>query len=175
MESTINREKFHGKFAAIFNDEASANEARKLLMQKGSFSAGQINIVRPHDRAAGHKIEPETSAIGKVLLTSHVVFGGMGLILGLLIASLTSTFGPTFAQSSPLLTHLALGLIGLFLGLIVAGAVSLRPDHDPLITKTLEACEHDQWAVIVQTKEFEDNERARQLLKPVAVSVTETL
>jgi len=175
MDTAINEEKYHSKFTAIFNDQAAANNARKMLIEEGNFTAAQINIVRPHDAQAGHKIEPETNAIGKLLMKSHVAFGGLGLILCLILASLTSGFGPTFVQSSPLLAHLALGTIGVFLGLIVAGVVSLRPDHDPLITQTLEACEHDQWAVIVQTKQHEDNKRARQLLKPVAVSVTETL
>lgn len=175
MDMSIKQEKYHGKLAAIFNDEHAANAARKKLIAEAHFTARQINIVRPHDSQAGHKIEPETKAIGNVLLTSHLVFGGIGLILGLIIASLTSVIGPTFAQSSPLLTHLALAIIGLFLGLIVGGAISLRPDHDPLITKTLEACEHDQWALIVQTTHHDEQEKAQQLLQPIAVSITETL
>lgn len=175
MDISIHQEKYHGKVAAIFDDERAAKAAKSRLIENGHFSSRQVNIVKPHDHYAGHKIEPETEAIGKVMLSLHLIFGGIGIILGLMIAGLTSMMGPTFAQSSPLLTHLALALIGLFLGLIVAGAISLRPDHDPLITKTLEACEHDQWAVIVQTKHHDEQDKAQQLLHPIAVSMTETL
>lgn len=174
MQFSINKEKFHSKVAGIFNDEMTANSAKETLIDYGHFTERHINIIEPNDDNAGHKIEPETQAIGDVLGRSHFICGSMGLLAGLLLASLLSSIGPLFAQFSPLLTHLALGIIGTFVGLLIAGVIALRPDHDPLINDAIEATQQNKWALIVQAKERGDRQRARQLLQPIAVSVTET-
>ncbi len=174
MFATINKEKYHSKVAGIFNDESTTHSAKETLIDYGHFTERHINIITPHDNDAGHKIEPETHAIGKLISQSHFLFGSIGFLFGLLLASLLSSVGPTFAQSSPMLTHMALAIIGIFLGFIIAGVISLRPDHDPLINDAIEATQQNKWALIVQAEESGDRQRARQLLQPIAVSVSET-
>ncbi len=83
--------------------------------------------------------------------------------------------GPTYTQDSPLPTYLALSFFGLLIGLMVAGAVSLRPDHDPLINETLEASHHHRWTVIVQTDDRESSHKAKEILETNAVTVKETI
>ena len=83
--------------------------------------------------------------------------------------------GPTFTQDSPLPTYLALSFFGLLIGLMLAGAVTLRPDHDPLINETIDASHHQKWTVIVQTDDRETTDRAKQILETKAESVRETI
>lgn len=170
----INPEIKPHKIAAIFDDADRAEQAENTLIDSAHFNRSDVQLIKPGDPSVKDKLEPETSAIGKTLINTHLIFGGMGLLLGFVLASIVSTIGPTFAQSSPVLTYLALGMIGSFFGLFVAGAVTLRPDHDPLINETVEATRNNQWALVVQARDRGDQKRARQLLKPIAISVTDT-
>lgn len=170
----INQEKRSRKIAAIFDDGAKAEQAEETLINYGHFNSKDVKLIQPGDKRIRQKLEPETGAIGKTLLISHFIFGGLGLVLGLVIAAIVTTIGPVFAQSSPLLTYLALAIVGTFFGLFVAGLITLRPDHDPLINETIEASRHNKWAIVVHTHNHGDQQRARQLLQPVAVSVTDT-
>jgi hypothetical protein len=170
----FNREHRPHKIAAVFDDKTNAQEAEETLVSYAHFNPKDVSIIQPGDDHIRQKLEPEPTAIGRNLFLSHMALGGIGLLVGLLLAFIIITQGPQFAESSPGLTFFALGLVGLFIGLFAAGAFSLRPDHDPLINDTIEASRHKQWAVIVQARDRGDQQRARQLLNPVAVSVTDT-
>lgn len=167
-------EKRPHKIAAIFDQQKKASEAKETLVDYGHFAQRDVKLIYPNDEHAADKLEPETREIGATLFSSHIILGAAGTVIGLIVATLVSLFGPPFAQSSPYLLHLALGMVGLFFGLFVAGAVTLRPDHDPLINETMEASRQNLWTVIVQARDRGDQQRARQLLMPAAVSVTDT-
>lgn len=168
-------EKHPAKVAGIFKTEDDARTARKALMDKGKFASKVINVVKPEDPNLSKKIEPESHGIAKTILKSHGVLGIVGLFAGFILASILVAAGPTFAQSSPLPTYLALGFFGLLLGLMVAGAITLRPDHDPLINETIEASHQQQWTVIVQTDDRDAVHKAKEILETYAVSVKETI
>jgi hypothetical protein len=174
MFKSLIPEKRPHKIAAIFDQQKKAREAEETLVDYGHFDQRDVMLIHPNDEHAADKLEPETREIGSTLFSSHIILGAAGAIVGLVIATLVSLFGPPFAQSSPYLLHLALGMVGLFFGLFVAGAITLRPDHDPLINETMDASRRSLWAVIVQAKDRGDQQRARQLLMPAAISVTDT-
>lgn len=170
----INLEKRPHKIAGIFDVEDKATHAEESLIEQGHFQTSEVQLLKPGDTHLQDRLEPETKAIGKELIIWHYLFGAAGLIAGLVVAAIVITAGPTFAQSSPLLTYLALGIVGTFFGMFVAGAFTLRPDHDPLINETIEATKANKWAVVVQARDRDDLQRARQLLSPAAVSVIDT-
>lgn len=171
----MNLEKRPHTVAGIFETEQTAKHAEESLIDQGHFQSAEVQLLKPGDTHLQDRLEPETKAIGKELILSHYVLGAVGLLAGVIIAAVVTTIGPTFTQSSPLLTYLALGMVGAFIGLIAAGAFTLRPDHDPLINETIEATKANKWAVIVQARDRDDQQRARQLLSPTAISVIDTL
>lgn len=171
---SLNPEARPHKIAAVFEQHNAAKAAHHTLIDYGHFDKKDVDIIAPGDNEARDKIEPETQAIGQTLFVSHLLLGGIGAAVGIAVALLLINIGPLFAQSSPILTLLTLSLMGSFFGLFVAGLVTLRPDHDPLINETLAAIRENKWAVIVQAKDSGDQQRAWQLLQPVAVSVTDT-
>ncbi len=175
MEANVIDEKHPAKVAAIFNNEAEAKRAEQDLINEGKFASKLINIVKPNDSDISKKIEPDNRGIVGTLLKSHIILGVVGILVGFILAAILVAAGPTFAQSSPIRTYLALGFFGLMIGMMLAGAVSLRPDHDPLITKTIEANEHDEWTVIVQTDDREAVNLAKKILKNKSQSVRETI
>ena len=163
------------KVAAVFNNEAEARAAREELMNDGNFNAKAVNIVTPGDGNLSKKIQPESKGIAGTIIKSHGILGVVGLLAGLIAASILIAAGPTFTQSSPPLTYFALGFVGLLIGMMIAGAITLRPDHDPLTNKTINASQQHQWTVIVQTNDRDSNQLAKQILQNKAQSVSETI
>lgn len=175
MAVNVIDEQHPAKVAAVFNSEAEANRARQDLINEGKFANRLISVVEPDDSDLSKKIEPESQGIARTIIKSHGVLGVVGLFAGLIAASILVAAGPTFTQDSPLPTYLALSFFGLLIGLMIAGAVTLRPDHDPLINETIEASQHQQWTVIVQTDDRDATNLAKQILQNKAQSVRETI
>ena len=174
MDMQINQESKPSKLAAVFDDEQKALEAKQTLVNDGHFKQQDIEMIQPKDNHTSEKIEPESKAIARFITRSHFIFGGIGLLVGLAIASALVASGPMMTQSSPLYTYIALAIVGTFVGMLLAGLVSLRPDHDPLINDTVSAKRHNLWTLIVQTDGRKNLKKAHQLMHPTAVSVTET-
>ncbi len=173
MEVEIQDEKHTGRVAAVYGDKDSANAAKQKLIDNG-ISSALISIVKPNDSNISRKIEPESHGIAKTIVKSHGWLGLIGMILGVLIAAVLVAIGPEMTQSSPLFTYLVFIFFGLTFGMMLAGVISLRPDHDPLITKTVEASHENHWTVIVQTDEQEEIDLVKQLLEDSAISTSET-
>ena len=175
MAVNVIDEQHPAKVAGVFNNETEARKAREELISAGAFASDNIEIVEPEDQDLSSKIEPESLGIAKTIIKSHGVLGVVGLFAGLILASILVAAGPVFAQDSPFATYFALGFVGFLMGMMVAGAITLRPDHDPLINETIEASQHQQWAVIVQTDARDANQLAKHILRNKAESVRETL
>lgn len=154
-------EKFPHKVSAEYNDQLSADLAVQSLVDNTELPRKQIYVVQPHDPNMSRKIEPEVKGIARTLLKSHIVLGVGGFLLGLLVAALLVTLGPAMTRSSPLLTFIALGFLFPSVGLILAGLVSLRPDHDHLITKTRIATDASRWTVIAHCDSYEQLTRVK--------------
>lgn len=175
MNIELSEENKASKVAAVFESEQQALDARQILLNDDDLNQLNFEIVRPKDKHISEKIEPESKAIIKFITRSHWVLGGLGLVIGLVVASALALIGPEMTQSSPMYTYLAFAIIGTFLGLLIAGVVSLRPDHDPLITQTMTASQQNQWTLIIQTEDQEKLTKVYEMMESISASVTKTL
>jgi hypothetical protein len=175
MKLKVIDERHPGKVAGVYDHESNAHEAMKLLREVGGFSAEEVDLIAPNDAHFGSKVEPDDKGIGRGLLGSHIIFGGGGLILGLILATFLSLYGPVLTTSSPVMVFISMATLGTFAGLLVAGLISLRPDHDELINDTRHATNHNQWTVVVQIKDDSQKDHAKQLMQGSAVSISDTL
>lgn len=164
-------ESFPSKVCAIYASRKDAEEATHKLITEGNFSSDQIKIANPGDVAIDRKIEPERRGIALTLLKSHLILGGLFLILGVVIATFLSFYGVPATRASPMMTYIAVILISLFIGLILAGLISLRPDHDILIYKAEKAAETDKWTVIVHCKNRREINRAKTCVEASAATL----
>lgn len=174
MEVEIQDEKHTGRVAAVYGDEVSANAAKQKLIDNG-ISRSVISIVKPEDKSISRKIEPESQNIYKTIIKSHGWLGLIGAIIGIVIATGLVTAGPEMTQSNPIYTYFVFIFFGVVFGMMIAGAISIRPDHDPLITKTVEASHEQHWTLIVQTDDRDEIDRIKTLLEDSALSTSETI
>lgn len=175
MAVNVIDEQYPAKVAVIFNSEAEAHAARDELVSKANFSGAAINIITPNDGNLSEKIEPESEGIARTIIKSHGILGVVGLLAGLIAASILVAAGPIFTQDSPFATYFTLGFVGLLIGMMLAGAITLRPDHDPLINETIQASQNHQWTVIVQTHDRQATNQVKELLQNKAESIRETI
>lgn len=175
MEASITEEKNPSRISAIFNNEAEAKKAQTLLIDSGGFADNKINIIRPHDDDISKKLEPETGGVKRTIYKSHVVLGIVGIIVGLVLAAVVQLIGPDFMSGRTPTIYAIFAMIFGMLGLMLAGLISLRPDHDPVTTHVVEAVQEGKWALILQTHNKDEADRAAVLLKPVAHTIHESL
>lgn len=175
MKIEIIGESRPGMVSGIFRSEADAKRAIESLINEGDFNADHINVISPNDKNFAEKVEPDQSGIARTMVRSHLIFGFIGLLSGLILSAFLALFGPPLTQSSPMFTTIALALICFFIGLIFAGLVTVRPDHDPLIEDTRHAIRSGQWAVVVHTLDRDEMYRAKIVMSGYAESLSETL
>ncbi|MDP2636343.1 MULTISPECIES: ABC transporter permease [unclassified Pseudoalteromonas] len=172
---TSSNEDHATKVAAVFESEEQANRGFETLSQDAQFEQSNINVIAPHDNNFGEKVEPEDKNIGKTLLKTHIVFGVIGLVVGLVISTAFLFIGVGFIQNFVFETYAGISTVTIFIALLVAGLMSIRPDHDPLINNVRKATSTGKWVLIVHTDSGEKTEKAETLLKPFATSISATL
>ncbi|MDO8862987.1 hypothetical protein Q6D67_14855 [Haliea sp. E1-2-M8] len=157
-------EQYPGKVSAEFETRESAESVIAQLAADSGLSQSRVELVVPGDQRLGSKVEPESRGIARTAVKSHLVLGLAFLVLGLAAAWLLVTFGPPLTRSSPVMVFIVLGFFPPLVGLMLAGAITLRPDHEPLISSTRQAAESGRWTVVVHCTEEEQKQRARELL-----------
>jgi len=153
-------ENYSHKISAEFDSRMAADNAAESLKFAG-IPLAQIQVIKPNDPHMARKVEPEMQGIARSLVKAHVMFGLIGLVVGLVTAALLVTIGPAVTRSSPLMTFIALGFLCTVLALLLAGVVSLRPDHDLLIEKARTATNTGRWTVVAHCDSVEQQEQAK--------------
>ncbi|MFY8327465.1 hypothetical protein [Pseudoalteromonas sp. ZZD1] len=174
MATSLNNEEFATKVAGIFDSKDRADNAFSSLSEDKEFEQSNIEIISAHDQRFDEKIEPEDKNIGKTLLKTHLLFGVLGLGVGLIISSVFLFIDVEFMQSFVLETYAGVSTVCIFIALLVAGFVSIRPDHDPLINEVRNATRSGKWVLVVHTDSHKKGNKAKELIKPFATNVTAT-
>ncbi|MFA3791449.1 hypothetical protein AB6T38_10055 [Aliiglaciecola sp. SL4] len=174
MKTNIIQERHPSKLVGVYENETTAKKAAEKLISDAELTNDELAIVSPKDRHFASKIEPETKAVGKTLLASHLMLGLIGMVIGLLVASSLIIAGIQFAVSSPVMLTIATATLGTFMGLLVAGAISLRPDHDSVVNEARDASSYNKWSVVVHAKNKQQIQQAKKVIKNSAVRFAET-
>jgi hypothetical protein len=150
--------------AGIFASGDAARKAATDLHDASRLRQSQIKLLQPHDANLEGKLEPERSGIWRTFKRSHLVLGIAGLVLGLLIALALKLSGVALFDSSPIMASMAIAILGIFGGLLAAGLISMRPDHDVVISKVREASESGQWTVVVHPMDADQVRASAEIL-----------
>lgn len=168
-------ERYPHKVGAVFRTERSARRAMENLILDMQLDRRQIRLIRPGDVGPERKVEPETVGVRETLWRSHLFFGMIGLLVGLGVGAALLASGLAMVRSAPILTLVVLAFFGVSAGLITAGVLTLRPDHDRLVDRAVQAANAGEWMLLVHTAERYEADAAREKLEDTAVEVRETL
>lgn len=167
-------EQYPSKVGAVFASRTAAQQVQDELLAAG-FASEQVHFIAPGDRRLGRKVEPESSGIAGTLARTHVRFGLLGGLVGLLAASAGVWSGQTLLSASPIYAFFVLTFLGAIAGLLLAGLVSLRPDHDPLALMAQRAARTGRWTVIVHVGAGSEQRYARDIFMAASADPVVTL
>ena len=161
--------------AAVFPSKRKVQEVLEIVQEETSVEASQIEIIEAGDPNMSEKLERNSASIGKSMWSSHLLLGSVGLIVGLVAASLLTLFGPALTQQNPLFTFIALISPGIFIGLFIAGLIGLRPDRNQVIQTVRHAVRFGKVALVINLKNSQSSSKVSQLLKQHTDKVVESI
>ena len=151
------------QLASIFTEQEQAKHTISEVIRQTSVAPEQITVISPNDPNFNRKLEGESKELGKMMWYSHLILGGAGLLIGMIVAYVLVEFGPALTQNNPLFTYIAMVSPGIFIGLFVAGLLSLRPDRTEIIDVVREAVRNKRYAVIVNLRKGQPVDTIREL------------
>ena len=161
--------------AAVFPSKRKVQEVLEIVQEETSVEASQIEIIEAGDPNMSEKLERNSASIGKSMWSSHLLLGSVGLVVGLVAASLLTLFGPALTQQNPLFTYIALISPGIFIGLFIAGLIGLRPDRNQVIQTVRHAVRFGKVALVINLKKSQSSSKVSQLLKQHTDKVVESI
>jgi len=173
--NVITSEQASTKLAALFDSEAAASNAAERVCYEAHLKRGQVRMIRPHERHFGRKLEPEEHGIVRTAVRSHLMLGGLGIILGLAVAGILYRQGIEAVVQNPGPAAGAAIFLGAIFGMLLAGLVTARPDHQAVITPVREAVDHGRWALVVHPASPQQCDEAVRALRNSSGEVLRTI
>ncbi|MCU7554307.1 hypothetical protein OCL06_06825 [Alteromonas sp. ASW11-19] len=164
----------HTQVAAVFDSEDQANKSVRKVTSETSVNRDQITVVNPSDQKLSRKLEGPSAPIGKSMWHAHLLLGGAGLVIGLIVAFVLTQFGPALTQQNPLFTYIALISPGLFIGLFIAGLIGLRPDRTEIINTVRHAVREKRFAIVVNLQKHQSVKDVARVLGKYSGKVVES-
>ena len=174
-ETAFSAELSNSKVAAIFADPAAAREAAGRLRQTLQLEEAQVQLIAPGDPRPGRKLEPESQGIFRTMMRAHLRLGLLGAVAGAVVFAVLWAKGIPYIVNSAVMAAAVMVGFGAVAGLFLGGLLTLRPDHDPYITRVYAALEKGRTAVVVHSFSREQNAQALEFLKQFSDEVVATL
>jgi hypothetical protein len=152
------------KVAALFDQAVDARTAAERVVRVGRLPLRRVLIVAPADPAVERKLKAEVGGALSTPVKARVSLGTAGFVLGLLSGWALVLAGVESASASPYYTVALTATFGLIVGLIL-GSMADRPDHAELISQVMEGLGKGQWAVVVNPTNWEQVNRALDVLE----------
>lgn len=161
--------------AAAFDTQEEDERTLKQLQGASDFGSGQLQMVAPFEKDFGRKLEPESQGVARTAAKSHLVLGGIGFGLGILLWIVLFALGMAVIRSSPLLSAIAIIFFLTIAGLLLGGLLTARPDHQTVIQEVKTATEAGKWSIVVHPLSPAQHDAALATLKQRHADTTETL
>lgn len=171
----LSAEKYSTKIEAIFDSREAALDARRRMVMYTTINSSEVRILSSADDDWQRQIEPETKGIFKTIIKSHYRLALVGLFLGWFVGFSMIVANLPAATSSPFLLLVFMSFLGTMIGLLGGGIVSLRPDHDAVISQARKAIDKGKIVLLAHIKSRKEAEKAKRALEPLSQKIVITL
>jgi len=163
------------KVAGIFPDRDAARRAAEELRDLLALEASQLEVLYPGVEGVNRALEPEQAGIFHTILRSHAWLGLAGAAAGIVVFGLLYVLGLPLVLQSAWPAALVLAFFGAIAGMLLGGLVSLRPDHDPYISRVRAGLEAGASAVVVHAFDLAQRGKAEEALQARGADTIRTL
>ncbi len=153
------------KVAGIFPEQEAARRAAEELRELLALQASQLEVLSPGAEGVNRALEPEQAGIFHTILRSHAWLGLAGAVAGLVVFGVLYALGLPLVLRSAWPAALVLTFFGAIAGMLLGGLVSLRPDHDPYISRVRAGLEGGASAVVVHAFDLAQRGKAEEALQ----------
>ena len=174
-EPGLTGERSDHKVAGIFPDREAATRAVEELRDLLSLQASQVEVLHPGVDGLSRALEPEQAGIFHTILRSHAWLGLAGAVTGIAVFGLLYALGLPLVLRSAWPAALVLTFFGAIGGMLLGGLVSLRPDHDPYISRVRAGLEAGASAVVVHAFDLAQRGKAEEALQARGADTIRTL
>jgi len=152
------------KLVAVFDTAAAAEDAAGKIKSSAGLNTGQVRILVPGDSRFDIKIEPEPAGVARTAVRTHVAFGSIGFVVGVLLWFVLFMTRFELVRGTPIASAVAVVFFLTMAGLLFGGFLTLRPDHQVLITRLRSALEEGKWCVVIHPRSPEECDQVEALL-----------
>jgi hypothetical protein len=163
------------KVAAAYDSAADAMQAAQQVERLPHMHRRQVQVIHPHDKDWGRKVEPEGVGIWRTAIRAHVTCGALGLTAALLLFAGLYFSNVEAVVFTPGMSLVAMLLFGLLFGLMAGGLLTMRPDRDAVVRPVAEAADQGRWTVVVHPSSRQQFKAAVKALRFTGVPVASTL
>lgn len=172
--SIISGEQSNTKFLAVFATEAELEHCRTALEQDG-IDPNQLATIAPAEKNYARKLEPEAQGIERTAVRSHALFGGLGLLVGVVIWVALYASEVEFIVASPVISLLPFILLFPVAGMMIGGFVTLRPDQLIISEGVTQAQKKGQWSLVVHSRNANQKAHLEQWFKQASIHVVHSI
>ncbi|CAG0960473.1 hypothetical protein BURK1_00690 [Burkholderiales bacterium] len=168
------RDRPTGKVAAVYNHPRAAVLACARVKYAAGVDSRQVQLVTPLDVDWGRKVEPEGVGIARTAVRAHVSCALLGFVVALVGWLALYLADLAIVASTPASSLFAMLMFGTMFGLLLGGLLTIRPDHDAVISSVREATRTGRWAVVVHPVTRPEFELSVRALEDTGVPVART-
>ena len=159
------------KIAGTFDRHEDATSTMDTLKGRVEFKGMQLQLIAPHEKKFGAKLEPEVRGIARTAVRAHAVLGVVGLAAGILLWVILYSIGWNLVRSTPGLSIIPFLFFPTIAGLLLGGLITARPDQTAVITQVRDAVDQGKWALVVHPFSPRQCDEAEAIMKANAVEV----
>lgn len=157
-------EKYLHKVAGIYTSQASAEETRKRLIERG-FLLEQTNILLPRESFADDKIEPEGNEVLKEVVMDGIIGTAVGGGVGVLGVAAMAAANISLFLASPLLGPLTIIGWGASVGAIAGASAGAGVKEGRFADMVKDAINSGHTVLIVHAATEEQTTLAQNMVK----------
>lgn len=162
------------RVAAAFESSGKAYHAAATLVNETDLSSGQIEVIDPRAPVVADRSTNRRPGVTRTLVRLHLLFGSIGLLIGLSVATGFIVSGATFATARPLMVVVTFSVFSAVIGLLFAGLVAARPVRHRVIAKIRNAATTGHWTLVAYTATQRQRDQAHNVLKKLVENVRST-
>jgi hypothetical protein len=156
------------RIAFAVDESMPLNQAKALVKSRTGLNDDKIEVIARDDGEVEAKIEKSPQKLGKYMLSVHLKYSLIGLIIGMMIATALVLAEVDFTHENIIFTYIAFISPGIFIGSFVAGLMSLNPARDATNMELVQRNQDEKPSLLVMCQSAEQKKAVKKAVDEIS-------